>query len=360
MPTRKKRRNERRRNRNANRNVNHTNGGRQDPQTSARARRDSIAQSAINDSEQPPSVVDSDECSSFSLSSAEEDYISNLFENFENGSTSDTSDVVPTVLPREPFLAQHSQASGVDFERPMHDFSSSTRTDMSGVILEQSTHDPSSLGHSDPSDVILAPETSSPPSMFHPVIVEGLRAFEFFLSTGRTETQYVCHPEKSAVVRLALHKAAEAMGATSKSNGKGNLRRVVMSMEISQQVTVTKNEFGESLKDIVEGLFSVHPKKVGRVRQKDRMRRLRAERQHRKMMSFLNERTTESSLRSRNRSKRGRREKSPEERVGKANVGYGMLERMGWKEGQGLGAEGEGLREPLAAEHRSTRAGLGC
>lgn len=43
----------------------------------------------------------------------------------------------------------------------------------------------------------------------------------------------------------------------------------------------------------------------------------------------------------------------------KNNRGFEMLEKMGWKKGDGLGSEREGRREPVVAELRRHRAGLG-
>eukprot|EP00177_Eucheuma_denticulatum_P008314 GFKZ01015124.1.p1 GENE.GFKZ01015124.1~~GFKZ01015124.1.p1 ORF type:complete len:439 (-),score=65.94 GFKZ01015124.1:2053-3213(-) len=43
----------------------------------------------------------------------------------------------------------------------------------------------------------------------------------------------------------------------------------------------------------------------------------------------------------------------------KSNKGFEMLEKMGWKKGDGLGSEREGRREPVVAEMRRHRAGLG-
>ena len=34
--------------------------------------------------------------------------------------------------------------------------------------------------------------------------------------------------------------------------------------------------------------------------------------------------------------------------ISTGNVGRQMLEKMGWKEGEGLGREGEGRREPVS------------
>jgi len=41
------------------------------------------------------------------------------------------------------------------------------------------------------------------------------------------------------------------------------------------------------------------------------------------------------------------------------NKGYGMLAKMGWKDGDGLGKTGQGRAEPVQVEQRMERAGLG-
>ncbi|XP_043196864.1 angiogenic factor with G patch and FHA domains 1-like isoform X2 [Amphibalanus amphitrite] len=49
------------------------------------------------------------------------------------------------------------------------------------------------------------------------------------------------------------------------------------------------------------------------------------------------------------------RQKLPEK-----NKGFQLLQKMGWKEGSGLGREGQGRVEPVLAEERAERRGLGC
>lgn len=46
--------------------------------------------------------------------------------------------------------------------------------------------------------------------------------------------------------------------------------------------------------------------------------------------------------------------------LGPGNKGRGMLEKMGWKQGTGLGARGQGVVQPLAEVIRSGKAGLGA
>ena len=47
------------------------------------------------------------------------------------------------------------------------------------------------------------------------------------------------------------------------------------------------------------------------------------------------------------------------ERLGPTNKGFNMLKAMGYKEGDGLGKEGEGRREPVTISKRQGKAGLG-
>lgn len=45
--------------------------------------------------------------------------------------------------------------------------------------------------------------------------------------------------------------------------------------------------------------------------------------------------------------------------IQKSNRGFTMLERMGWKQGEGLGSARDGITEPLQPQKRSQRSGLG-
>ena len=53
------------------------------------------------------------------------------------------------------------------------------------------------------------------------------------------------------------------------------------------------------------------------------------------------------------------REVGMSERLGPTNKGFNMLKAMGYKEGEGLGKEGEGRREPVTISKRQGKAGLG-
>lgn len=41
------------------------------------------------------------------------------------------------------------------------------------------------------------------------------------------------------------------------------------------------------------------------------------------------------------------------------NVGFQMLQKMGWKEGHGLGSLGKGIREPVSVYGMAGNLGLG-
>jgi len=49
----------------------------------------------------------------------------------------------------------------------------------------------------------------------------------------------------------------------------------------------------------------------------------------------------------------------PEKNIGSDNIGSKMLQRMGWKEGSGLGKTNQGRTEIIEAEQRTQKAGLG-
>ena len=48
------------------------------------------------------------------------------------------------------------------------------------------------------------------------------------------------------------------------------------------------------------------------------------------------------------------------EGLGDDNVGFNMLRKMGWSEGNGLGAEGEGRVDPVDVQKRRGRLGIGA
>ena len=48
------------------------------------------------------------------------------------------------------------------------------------------------------------------------------------------------------------------------------------------------------------------------------------------------------------------------QRLPERNKGFKLLQKMGWKEGSGLGKEGQGVVEPVLVEERGERLGLGC
>lgn len=46
--------------------------------------------------------------------------------------------------------------------------------------------------------------------------------------------------------------------------------------------------------------------------------------------------------------------------IGAENVGFNMLRKMGWEQGEGLGIGKEGRKDPIDVEKRKKRAGLGA
>lgn len=45
--------------------------------------------------------------------------------------------------------------------------------------------------------------------------------------------------------------------------------------------------------------------------------------------------------------------------MSESNVGFKLMKGMGWREGEGLGRDGDGITAPIAVEMRAERAGLG-
>lgn len=63
------------------------------------------------------------------------------------------------------------------------------------------------------------------------------------------------------------------------------------------------------------------------------------------------------------RGQRGRKASRPTpsaDPLESSNKGFAMLERMGWKQGEGLGTSKDGMKEPLQAQQRYRRSGLGA
>ena len=43
-----------------------------------------------------------------------------------------------------------------------------------------------------------------------------------------------------------------------------------------------------------------------------------------------------------------------------SNKGFKILSKLGWKEGEGLGVDGQGIRYPVNVHKKDNRRGLGC
>lgn len=54
-----------------------------------------------------------------------------------------------------------------------------------------------------------------------------------------------------------------------------------------------------------------------------------------------------------------KRQSSSEKPIGSENVGSKLLKKMGWKEGEGLGADSAGIKEPIKASGRGKRSSTG-
>lgn len=84
---------------------------------------------------------------------------------------------------------------------------------------------------------------------------EAIRAFEALRL--HPEARHPCMATANGRIRLALHQAAEHMGALSESKGKGNARRVIMWVDAENLdgITVKADFFQNSLNDIINNVF---------------------------------------------------------------------------------------------------------
>lgn len=293
--------------------------------------RDAIIDSIVNHAHHPPSIVDSDECSSGSFSSATLDYLANLHDN-----TSSTDEPLPYVID---LTANESAPSIIDL----------TGDDS-----------PSS------SSIMFPPSPTPPTPNQHPVLTECLIAYQKFSVPHRdTELVHLCHSNASPRFRLALHRAAQLLGAVSQSTGEGSDRQVIMKMNPTSTLQLSEVGFKSSVLKILANLYGPPEKEKKKsyresYRKRRRMKERKMQRRIGKMDSFLKDNSQPTtSRRSRASNKKPATFDTAQQPVGKGNIGYGLLQRMGWSEGQPLGSKGEGLREPLVSDNRRHRAGIG-
>ncbi|KAI5478656.1 R3H domain containing protein [Pseudohyphozyma bogoriensis] len=174
-----------------------------------------------------------------------------------------------------------------------------------------------------------------------------MRAFAFY-DLGSSS---LALPPMSKKARVAVHLLAEVYGLKSKSMGKGDKRFPVLERtrktlgegEVDERRVraILKGGKGES----VGGGFKSKGKMGG-------------------LWAALNEGNQPSGRGGKGggfgggRNSEGHVVGTGAERIGEGNIGFALLQKMGWKEGEQIGVSG-GIAEPIVARIKTTKAGLG-
>lgn len=190
---------------------------------------------------------------------------------------------------------------------------------------------------------------------------DSMEAFTTFSQRNNPQTSYACRATPDSRRRLALHRASELMGATSSSMGTGKGRHVIINWPAGKKLPISEAAFQRGVTRILDELIPEQRERRmgGRERQREFARQVRVARMwtenddadHFNDNDDIEERVKHFSIKA--------KQVTTPEKVGRGNVGFGMLEKMGWSEGTGLGAERDGRVEPLVGERRMRRAGLG-
>lgn len=206
---------------------------------------------------------------------------------------------------------------------------------------------------------------------------------------------YHCRP-LDARGRLVVHRIAAWIGAKSSSVGKGKGRKTVVTATGFEDFERSDDLFGDFLEDVLDEVF---PRRGAPVKNGD-AKKYRKRKQKRlngsgKVSLLPPEARTllgqifedgqllrearvdyvEGAAGSRNvvGKRKGARPSASGGKgkgggadgamhakpIGESNRGYAMLAKMGWAPGDGLGADGEGRKEPIRVSMRPGRTGLG-
>lgn len=164
-------------------------------------------------------------------------------------------------------------------------------------------------------------------------------------------------PTADSRARLATHRVAELMGCSSASFGEGKHRFVKITLKQATRIHLSENEFDEIVGEVLADIFP-----------RAERRKMRRQKKHQKRKGMYVEDAQGRLVRVSQRAPRKERMEPRQERRVRAleappltprNTGYGMLERMGWEEGSGLGVGRHGRTEPVMTELKSGRGGLG-
>lgn len=243
---------------------------------------------------------------------------------------------------------------------------------------------------------------------------EAMDAFRFFQTHAKKGTTYSCVPMTQPKVRLGMHRAAEAMGATTASQGSGQNRHVVITWNKNGVFPISEAAVLGAVRSMLTELFEPVPTtKRDEKRARRREKKLAAEAEFRDFdvdeelleilianrdwygvdrlyagvpVPGLKKKMTKSERKRAREAARGgfsrdaqipqdeqnsSQEKSNWKQSSRSdaalmappletnNKGYSMLEKMGWKEGQGLGADTEGMTQPIRPDRFRERVGLG-
>lgn len=248
---------------------------------------------------------------------------------------------------------------------------------------------------------------------------QAMAAFRFFKKNPVRGSNFPCVPMTQSKVRLAMHRAAEVLGASSTSHGAGRNRFVMLTWKKNGSFAISEPAMLEAVRSVLGEVFEPgwQSKKTKREAKKalKREKKLAAEAEFldacvdpelleelvaRKDWYALEKlfqgvpipglpkmkrKQKQERKREREEAWRGPQGASNSQRTGHSssqpasswdgrrranasvtapplqdsNKGYAMLQKMGWREGQGLGATEEGRTQPVRPEFLHGRAGLG-
>ncbi|KAM0791837.1 hypothetical protein ACM66B_004095 [Microbotryomycetes sp. NB124-2] len=177
-----------------------------------------------------------------------------------------------------------------------------------------------------------------------------------FLMHNLSETQ-LSLPPMSKKSRVAVHLLAEVYGLKSKSVGKGSKRFPVLERTSKSTVFGVDERKVRAIVGTARGEREVFGGRGGGVRATGKMGGLWA--------ALSGESGGAKKGRGGGGGSGGARHSEGAvvgqgaDRLGEDNIGFALLKRMGWTEGQKIGAGAGGLAEPIPARIKTSKSGLG-